>query len=48
MVMVAWIFNNLPRGKKNKMGRSSQEITEGLAVRIERVKNGEWMKLCKR
>ncbi|KAL2732228.1 hypothetical protein V1477_014469 [Vespula maculifrons] len=48
MVMVAWIFNNLPRRKKNKMGHSSQEIMEGLTIRIEHVKNGKWMKLCKR
>ncbi|KAF7379306.1 hypothetical protein HZH68_017151 [Vespula germanica] len=48
MVMVVWIFNNLPRRKNNKIGHSSQEIMEGLTIRIERVKNGEWMKLCKR
>ncbi|KAL2729273.1 hypothetical protein V1477_006179 [Vespula maculifrons] len=39
MVMVAWIFNNLPRRKTNKMGHSSQEIMEGLTIRIEHVKN---------
>lgn len=30
------------------MDHSSQEIMEGLTIRIEHVKNGKWMKLCRR